>query len=659
MKQLQFRLAARTDAAGKYNAEAPLEGNEDNMYVDSDLSNNAQGEFMADQVVDLSDKGCLMVVADGMGGMNAGEVASDIAIKTVTSYFSPERMAETSFRDSRARCKYLEQVVEAADEAIKNDARRDKEHEGMGSTIILAWLCDDEICLTWCGDSRAYLFRPGKGFWQVSKDHSYVQGLVDDGKITIDEAFDHPYGNIITRSLGDPEKRAKADSKVFPVFEGDIFMLCSDGLSGVLRDHKTYDPDGQRIDTENLEDIIDANRHSMTDCRDALFAAAERNDWYDNVTAIVCEIVSGKPLPANLNEPPVSYPTPKVAHPEPLPGSDGEMINPSLPPRKKHLPLIIALVVVLLAGGGVLTWWLTSRYSNNNAEQRFFENCVNSNDYRTFLKLYPDGKNAELAKAKLEELYQDSCDKANNAKGLVDANQVQQKDDPKPDDKVKKEEKKVEKKEKDQDRNESTTGGTDKQNDPNNPKLKDSKGDLKDSNGDLKDSNGDNKSLKERLTPVTPEGRGKSTLSPTQSAPAKNEEEAYNRCVKSNSYEACADYLDKWGDKDKKNEQHFNSIRSLFVRLYRAKANSCSTKEECEKFLKEHDKIMKRARMTRSTIDSESSKKVNDKLKELTEGNAGQTSQNANTSGRQSMDSKPNSKPNLSIAQQKKTKRTN
>lgn len=660
MKQLQFRLAARTDAAGKYNAEAPLEGNEDNMYVDSDLSNNAQGEFMADQVVDLSDKGCLMVVADGMGGMNAGEVASDIAIKTVTSYFSPERMAETSFRDSRARCKYLEQVVEAADEAIKNDARSDKEHEGMGSTIILAWLCDDEICLTWCGDSRAYLFRPGKGFWQVSKDHSYVQGLVDDGKITIDEAFDHPYGNIITRSLGDPEKRAKADSKVFPVFEGDIFMLCSDGLSGVLRDHKTYDPDGQRIDTENLEDIIDANRHSMTDCRDALFAAAERNDWYDNVTAIVCEIVSGKPLPANLNEPPVSYPTPKVAHPEPLPGSDGEMINPSVPARKKHLPLIIALAVVLLAGGGVLTWWLTSRYSNNNAEQRFFENCVNSNDYRTFLKLYPDGKNAELAKAKLEELYQDSCDKANNAKGLVDANQVQQKDDPKPEPKP--EDKKITK-DNDKDKDKNKTNGIVDDKHGSKSGLDNGKNGLDNGKKGLEDANTGNSQVTGKgsgngLTPATPEG-GKTNLSPTQSAPAKNEEEAYNRCVKSNSYEACADYLDKWGDKDKKNEQHFNSIRSLFVRLYRAKANSCSTKEECEKFLKEHDKIMKRARMTRSTIDSESSKKVNDKLKELTEGNAGQTSQNANTSGRQSMDSKPNSKPNLSIAQQKKTKRTN
>ena len=606
MKQLQFRLAARTDAAGKYNAEAPLEGNEDNMYVDSDLSNNAQGEFMADQVVDLSDKGCLMVVADGMGGMNAGEVASDIAIKTVTSYFSPERMAETSFRDSRARCKYLEQVVEAADEAIKNDARRDKDHEGMGSTIILAWLCDDEICLTWCGDSRAYLFRPGKGFWQVSKDHSYVQGLVDDGKITIDEAFDHPYGNIITRSLGDPEKRAKADSKVFPVFEGDIFMLCSDGLSGVLRDHKTYDPDGQRIDNENLEDIIDANRHSMTDCRDALFAAAERNDWYDNVTAIVCEIVSGKPLPANLNEPPVSYPTPKVAHPEPLPGSDGEMINPSLPPRKKHLPLIIALAVVLLAGGGFLTWWLTQRSTGQEAEQKLFGRCATANDYRTYLALYPNGKNAESAKTKLAELVADSTAKA---KGLekVDPTNNEPKPELKQDDKGKKEEKKVEKKEKGQDRNESTTGGTGEQNDSKNPKLKDS-------NGDLKDSNGDNKSLKERLTPVTPEGRGKSTLSPTQSAPAKNEEEAYQRTQRDNAtIEDCINYIKVYGKKG----EHGENVLNKFQQLYRNKLKSCTSEDQINSFMKKHPQYMEDARIVNSKFDSYIRDEANKKLEQI------------------------------------------
>lgn len=652
MKQLQFRLAARTDAAGKYNAEAPLEGNEDNMYVDSDLSNNAQGEFMADQVVDLSDKGCLMVVADGMGGMNAGEVASDIAIKTVTSYFSPERMAETSFRDSRARCKYLEQVVEAADEAIKNDARRDKEHEGMGSTIILAWLCDDEICLTWCGDSRAYLYRPGRGFWQVSKDHSYVQGLVDDGKITPDEAFDHPYGNIITRSLGDPEKRAKADSKVFPVFEGDIFMLCSDGLSGVLRDHKTYDPDGQRIDTENLEDIIDANRHSMTDCRDALFAAAERNDWYDNVTAIICEIVSGKPLPANLNEPPVSYPTPKVVHPEPLPGSDGEMINPSLPPRKKHLPLIIALAVVLLAGGGFLTWWLTQRSTGQEAEQKLFGRCATANDYRTYLALYPNGKNAESAKTKLAELVADSTAKARGLEKVDPTNnnpKPEPKPEPKPDDKNT-----TKDNVKDKDKNKTNGIGDDKYG--SNTGLDNGKNGLDNGKNGLEDANTGNPQVTGKgsgngLTPATPEG-GKTNLSPTKSAPAKNEEEAYNRCLKSNSYEACADYLDEWGKDGKKNEGHFNSIRSLFSKLYKAEANACDTKEKCEQFLRKHDGIMKKARMFGSGIDGQTKKIVRDKLAELNKGNGEKTSQD-NTSRHKTSNGTTIKRPGSSLSKVK------
>lgn len=292
MTPLQFRIAARTDAAGKYSPTAPLEGNEDNMFVDNDLSNEQQGAFTVDEVVNLSDKGCLMVVADGMGGMNAGEVASDIAIKTVMAYFSHHKLTDEVTKDTQSRIKYMEEVVVAADDAIKADANSNKEHEGMGSTIILAWLCDGEICLTWCGDSRAYLYRPTVGLRQVSKDHSYVQGLVDEGKINEIEAFDHPYGNIVTRSLGDPEKKAKPDSYNFKVYKGDIFMLCSDGLNGVVRDKKTF-VDGQRIDMENLEDIISQNLSSMGQCRDALFDAAERNDWYDNVTVILCEITEG------------------------------------------------------------------------------------------------------------------------------------------------------------------------------------------------------------------------------------------------------------------------------------------------------------------------------------------------------------------------------
>lgn len=343
MKTLQFRLAARTDAAGKYNPEAPLEGNEDNMFVDPLLDDAQKGAFMGDEVVDLSERGCLMVIADGMGGMNAGEVASDIAIKTVMEYFSPEKLTDAIYLDSKSRIKYMEEVVVAADTAIKADSSSNQDHEGMGSTIIMAWLCDGEICLTWCGDSRAYLFRPTKGFWQVSKDHSYVQGLVDEGKLSIDDAFDHPYGNIVTRSLGDPDHKAKPESRSFKVYEGDIFMLCSDGLSGVLRDHKTF-KEGQRIDTGNLEDIILENRSSMVECRDKLFEAAERNEWYDNVTAILCEIVIGEVAPKEAA------------------GSEEFANKP-----QNHRHFLLTMLIVILLGAGAFFAWKYFQLKNNQS----------------------------------------------------------------------------------------------------------------------------------------------------------------------------------------------------------------------------------------------------------------------------------------------------
>jgi serine/threonine protein phosphatase PrpC len=347
MTPLQFRIAARTDAAGKYSPTAPLEGNEDNMFIDNDLSNEQQGAFTADEVVSLSDKGCLMVVADGMGGMNAGEVASDIAIKTVTEYFSHDKLTAEVTKDKQSRIQYLEKVVVAADAAIKEDANANKEHEGMGSTIIMAWLCDGEICLTWCGDSRAYLYRPTVGLRQVSKDHSYVQDLVDAGKISETEAFDHPYGNVITRSLGDPEKKAKPDSVWFKVYEGDIFMLCSDGLSGVLRDRKTF-VEGQRIDTDNLEDIIRDNASSMAQCRNVLFEAAERNDWYDNVTVILCEIVKGEMPPTGLSGEETEIPISENNLSGKASKGDTDF--------KKRILLIFIAILLLLGAAGIVLW---------------------------------------------------------------------------------------------------------------------------------------------------------------------------------------------------------------------------------------------------------------------------------------------------------------
>ena len=290
---ISFRLVSYTDAAGKYNPEAFRSGNEDNFYVDDDLTDETTNRVAQDEVLQLGSLGMLMVVADGMGGMNAGEVASQIAIDTVKSAFKAESLTDSVIATSQTRQKYLEQVIKQADRNIKSEARKDNSHEGMGSTIIMAWLFNDELSISWCGDSRAYIFNEKSGIRLISQDHSYVQELVNKGLLTYDQTFDHPQNNIITRSLGDPTKDARPESKTLKVGKGDIILLCSDGLSGVLRDRKTYDSNGQLFPEENIEDIIRAHSSSMKECREALWIAAERGGWYDNVTAILCQITDG------------------------------------------------------------------------------------------------------------------------------------------------------------------------------------------------------------------------------------------------------------------------------------------------------------------------------------------------------------------------------
>ena len=282
MTQVKFRVAAYTDAAGRYNPEAPRNGNEDNMFVNADLGAPEGSPFFeSDKETVLTDYGCLLVVADGMGGMNAGEVASEIAVNVVKGAFSRETIPHSAMEDFASREKYLKKVVVMADEAVKNHANAHPECEGMGSTLVMAWLYGEEASIAWLGDSRIYLFREPEGLKQFSKDHSYVQELVDQGKITEEEAFTHPYNNVITRSLGDMSKKAVADSLTIKLFKRDILLLNSDGLSGVLHD-------------EEMGQIIRTNRETMSACRSELWKAAEAAGWHDNVTAVLCEITEGE-----------------------------------------------------------------------------------------------------------------------------------------------------------------------------------------------------------------------------------------------------------------------------------------------------------------------------------------------------------------------------
>ena len=284
MASLKFRMAARCEAAGRPN-------NEDNYQLKDNLSDDNWG-FTTDKEVDLGKKGALLVVADGMGGMNAGEVASAIAVETIKEYFSSEKLTDEILSSPDSIKKYIERAVVAADNRIKDEGRHDNEKRGMGSTIVLAWIMGGKVYVGWCGDSRAYRFNPQDGLVQLSRDHSYVQELVDSGKLKKEFAFDHPDGNIITRSLGDNNTRVKPDIVDYPLRNNDVLLLCSDGLSGVLRDNE-------------IEEIMSSNTDSMEMCRDALWNTSKDAGWDDNVTIGICQILSGSrnPIENENNKP--------------------------------------------------------------------------------------------------------------------------------------------------------------------------------------------------------------------------------------------------------------------------------------------------------------------------------------------------------------------
>ena len=271
-KSIRIRIAARCEAAGRPN-------NEDNFVVCDRLSEQHWG-FTADEEVDLGQYGSLLVVCDGMGGMNAGEVASEIAVRTLMEEFGIKRLCGIDLDSDKEVQKFICAAIQAADAAIKRDGNDNPEHEGMGSTVVLAWLLGEKVYVGWCGDSRCYRYNPRTGLERLSHDHSYVQELVDAGKLTEELAFDHPNSNIITRSLGDPRGKAQPDTKVFYLRHEDIILLCSDGLCGCLRD-------------EEIEAVVRDNQTSMQTLRDALWEADRAAGWHDNVTIALAQVVSG------------------------------------------------------------------------------------------------------------------------------------------------------------------------------------------------------------------------------------------------------------------------------------------------------------------------------------------------------------------------------
>lgn len=277
MGDIKFRMAALTHV-GRIRTN-----NEDNFLVDSDLSDD-QCFFTQNEEKDLGEKGALLVVADGMGGMNAGEVASRLAVETIQEYFSAERLTEEVIQNRPSIERYMKMTIVAADKAIKERSKKDEKTAGMGTTVVMAWLLKERVYVAWCGDSRAYAWHPATGLRQLSKDHSYVQELVDSGKLDAENAFDHPDSNIITRSLGDPRKVAEPDFREEELYQEEVILLCSDGLCGMIRDRE-------------MEAVLRGNSQDMKLCGEALIAAALQAGGHDNVTVTLCRVVAGGKSP--------------------------------------------------------------------------------------------------------------------------------------------------------------------------------------------------------------------------------------------------------------------------------------------------------------------------------------------------------------------------
>ena len=267
---MKIQLAAITDV-GK---ERP--NNEDAFIICSDLSQQDWAHSETTTYMPLNKCGAVLVVADGMGGANAGEVASTIATKSIQSTFS--RTDVESVLKNNEIVQLLDNCIKNADSAINKQVSEEPETCGMGTTIVVCWVVGNNAHIAWCGDSRCYVYNPDNGLKLLTKDHSLVQELVDKGKITKEEAFSHPDNNVITRWLGDIDSQARPDIISYPLVANDTLLLCSDGLCGYSTD-------------KEIEEVLRSNYTDILKCRDKLLKHALDAGGYDNICISLASII--------------------------------------------------------------------------------------------------------------------------------------------------------------------------------------------------------------------------------------------------------------------------------------------------------------------------------------------------------------------------------
>src|SRR5882724_7975122 len=260
--EIRLRLFGRTDVG------QIREHNEDNFLV-ADLTRKSRSLMEGDRVQNVSERGTLMGVCDGMGGAAAGEVASQLAVDIIyeklTSGDPPRNHDDLGRR--------LVNSVEEAGGRIFGEARADRTRRGMGTTATIAALLDGRLFVAQVGDSRAYVLR-GDKFVQVSRDQSLVNQLIEAGQLTEEEAETFEHNNIILQALGTAET-VQVDLTYVDLCKGDRLLVCSDGLSGMVRN-------------DEMREVLLSTRDSLDACKE-LTDRANRAGGHDNITVIVAE----------------------------------------------------------------------------------------------------------------------------------------------------------------------------------------------------------------------------------------------------------------------------------------------------------------------------------------------------------------------------------
>ena len=329
---------------GRTDVGRSREHNEDSFLV-ADLSSGriALDDRLAEH--HLGGRGTIFMVADGLGGAASGEIASKMAVDVVLTELR-KRWVGTGASDPAAFAAALKGATETANARIHAYAVQHPEHRGMGTTATIAGLLADTLYVVQIGDSRAYLLRNGV-LQQITKDQSLMQRLVEAGEITIEEAEQSERRNIILQALG-PEGAVKIDLTHQPIRRGDALVLCTDGLSGLIKRD-----DIARIATEEPD--------LRTAC-DMLVDLANENGGPDNITVVIARFGGGG-LRRATDEDSVGHSVYSISglmgaatppRPMPrLPGSSAAATS-STPPRpipflaRGNTPYILAFVATLI-----------------------------------------------------------------------------------------------------------------------------------------------------------------------------------------------------------------------------------------------------------------------------------------------------------------------